>query len=183
MQKYITRLTEKVEEKIQQKLPQSFGLIIDGWSHNAVHYVAVFAVFEGEGALAETPLLAIAPLLREEDRSAKGHFDYIVYLLSVFNRNLSSVAFLVSDNQNLNRNLASEYLRVPMVGCASHRLNLAVKHYLKPHEDLLTKIQSLMKNFSPVRNALFCGKKIFPQFCAARQDGRAILTCYQDFSN
>ena len=58
-----------------------------------------------------------------------------------------------------NTNLASEYLRVPMVGCASHRLNLAVKQYLKPHEDLLMKIQSLMKKFFTGKQRALLRKK------------------------
>ena len=35
-----------------------------------------------------------------------------------------------------------------MIGCNSHRLNLASKQYLEPHEELLQKIQKLMKKLT-----------------------------------
>ena len=34
---------------------------------------------------------------------------------------------------------------IPMIGCASHRLNLAVGTILQPYEDQLSKINSLIK--------------------------------------
>ncbi|ETM42239.1 hypothetical protein L914_12075 [Phytophthora nicotianae] len=42
---------------------------------------------------------------------------------------------------------------VPLVGCASHRLNLAVREYLAPHEDALAEVQALMRKLRTLKQA------------------------------
>jgi hypothetical protein len=51
---------------------------------------------------------------------------------------------LIGDNCNTNKALAT-LARRPLVGCASHRFNLAVKDLLKEYSDLLNDINALMK--------------------------------------
>ena len=43
--KYTELLTTKVEEKISMCLPPTFGIVLDGWTHNDIHYLAIFAVY------------------------------------------------------------------------------------------------------------------------------------------
>ena len=57
---------------------------------------------------------------------------------------------LVADNEPLNKRIAKD-LRIQMIGCASHRLNLAVKKFLKPHEPTLEKIQKFMVKLSSLK--------------------------------
>ena len=45
LKKYMTLIFEEVKSVISQKLPDTFGLIIDGWSLDSHHYSAVFATF------------------------------------------------------------------------------------------------------------------------------------------
>ena len=44
--KYAEQLIIKAEGRIKKLLPDTFGLIIDGWSTNSVHYLAIFAFFK-----------------------------------------------------------------------------------------------------------------------------------------
>ena len=50
---------------------------------------------------------------------------------------------LVGDNVSVNRTIAIK-AEVPLVGCASHQLNLAVDDLLSKDEVLLNKINRLM---------------------------------------
>eukprot|EP00644_Phytophthora_capsici_P010759 jgi/Phyca11/104645/e_gw1.9.920.1 len=57
-------------------------------------------------------------------------------ILDVYNKTEDMVGFLVGDNCSTNQSIATK-MGVPLVGCASHRFNLAVGKYLAPHEALL----------------------------------------------
>ncbi|EGZ29777.1 hypothetical protein PHYSODRAFT_475994 [Phytophthora sojae] len=56
---------------------------------------------------------------------------------------LAQCRFLVADNCTVNRRLAT-LMSVPLVGCASHRLNLAVQADMASHEEDLAAVQALM---------------------------------------
>ena len=60
----------------------------------------------------------------------------------------------VSDNEPTMRAVAKK-LVIPMIGCASHRLSLAVKHWLvqNDQEVLLEKVNCLMKKLSNLKQA------------------------------
>ncbi|KAG6944250.1 hypothetical protein JG687_00017971, partial [Phytophthora cactorum] len=85
------------------------------------YYVAVFACYEVNGSL-KTPLLSMALLLNEanNDLYAESHLDFLVTILP-------------------------RDFGVSLVGCASHRLNLAVQDDLAVHEDDLAAVQVLFR--------------------------------------
>ncbi|EGZ05597.1 hypothetical protein PHYSODRAFT_289239 [Phytophthora sojae] len=56
---------------------------------------------------------------------------------------LAQCRFFVADNCAVNRRLAT-LMSVPLVGCASHRLNLAVQANMASHEEDLAAVQALM---------------------------------------
>jgi hypothetical protein len=60
--------------------------------------------------------------------------------------------YLVADNAAVNTCLA-DLLEIPMIGCASHRFNLACKSYLKKYEANISKINSLMVSLRNVKQA------------------------------
>ena len=37
------KLYDRVQSDIANQLPPRFGIVIDGWSHDHSHYVAIFA--------------------------------------------------------------------------------------------------------------------------------------------
>ena len=96
------------------------------------------------------PLLAVSPLQDEEDLSAESHYQFIATTLQIYNKTTSSVIAFVADNENLNGAIA-KLMKVPMIGCASHRLNLAVNRYLSSYELILSKIQNLMVKLSSIK--------------------------------
>ncbi|ETM57088.1 hypothetical protein L914_00036, partial [Phytophthora nicotianae] len=81
----------------------------------------------------------------------------------------------------VNRRLASR-MGVPLEGCASHRLKLAVQAYLKRYEEDLAQIQALMRKMKTLNHAAahrymtisFCFSFYFktPQRPILRQDTR-----------
>ncbi|ETP46085.1 hypothetical protein F442_07622 [Phytophthora nicotianae P10297] len=60
--------------------------------------------------------------------------------------------FVVGDNCAVNKRLA-HLMGVPLVGCASHRLNLAVRRFLKPYEEDLEQVQTLMRRLRTITQA------------------------------
>jgi len=143
--KYFDKLIMNVKENIRDALPQKFGLIFDGWTAgNGDHYVAVFAAYL-EKSISKKVLISIAEL-DATDFSAESHKNYFVNVLAYYNRNLDDILFLVGDNCPTNIAIANN-CKIPFIGCFSHRLNLAVKTYLKDYKLLLDKVEKLMIHF------------------------------------
>ncbi|KAG3119549.1 hypothetical protein PI124_g15683 [Phytophthora idaei] len=88
-----------------------------------MHYVAVYGVFEADGVL-RTQLLAVSPL-QDGSQDADAHIKLFDGVFDVYNKKLDMVAFVIGDNCSSNQSIATK-LGVPLVGCASHRVNLAV---------------------------------------------------------
>jgi hypothetical protein len=145
--KYIKLVTEAVEKDVASQLPSKFGIIIDGWKEGTTHYIALFASYDGK-----FPLLAIAPPFNEQDYTAQSHKGFIIDVLEIFGKGPSSLLYLVADNASVNTCLA-DLLEIPMIGCASHRFNLACKAYLEKYERTLSKINSLMATLRNVKQA------------------------------
>lgn len=152
---FLTKANDCVVDALTAILPDKFGIIFDGWSADgtSTHYVSIFAIWqentrnnEGNIVKSETKkhLLAVAPLMDESNQSAQNHKDFIKSTLVWYGKNLHCLLFLVGDNCNTNKNLAT-LIGVPLIGCVSHRWNLAVQHYLEPYEPIISKIESLMK--------------------------------------
>ncbi|ETP16704.1 hypothetical protein F441_08754 [Phytophthora nicotianae CJ01A1] len=64
-------------------------------------------------------------------------------ILSIFHQSESSLAFLIGDNCTTNQAAATN-LGVPLIGCASHRFNLAVNSYLEEHKTTVDAVIALM---------------------------------------
>ncbi|ETI47087.1 hypothetical protein F443_08620 [Phytophthora nicotianae P1569] len=141
-------VTRSVERAIAADLPERFGIIFDGWSHASEHFIAVFAWYEVDEAI-RCPLLSMAPLVNEEtdDLSAATHQAFLrTMLLRDYNKRLEQCVFPVGDNCSVNRRLAT-LMGVPLVGCASHRLNRAVAAELSEHAEDLDLVQTLMLSY------------------------------------
>jgi len=57
------------------------------------------------------------------------------------------VVCLIGDNCNVNKSIF-DVQKIPLVGCASHRLNLAVQDFLKADESILAKVTKIMSKLS-----------------------------------
>ena len=156
LMKLISDLTKAVEQKVAADLPDSFGLVIDGWSFTSAstHYLAAYYQ-----RVRANFLLAFSPLLVEEDLGAKSHVDFITTALGYFNKTVCNVGFLVCDNENLNEKIA-KLMGITMIGCYSHRLNLAVEKSSEPYDEIISKLHNLMK------------KQEFKEICRPSQENR-----------
>lgn len=56
--------------------------------------------------------------------------EFIEDTLSIYEKSLECISFMVSDNTELNPCI-SRILSVPFIGCMSHRLALSVNSYLE----------------------------------------------------
>jgi hypothetical protein len=72
--KYADLLVEDLEKKIAILLGDHFGLVFDSWSEHGERFVGLYGVYES-GASVQKSLLAFAPLLEEDDLSAKSYPD------------------------------------------------------------------------------------------------------------
>jgi hypothetical protein len=63
--------------------------------------------------------------------------------LLTFGKCTNNIKFLVGDNCSTNKKLSND-ISVPLVGCASHRLSLAVNVFLNDYEEVISKIDQLM---------------------------------------
>ncbi|KAG6617007.1 GTP-dependent nucleic acid-binding protein engD [Phytophthora cinnamomi] len=125
-------VTRAVERTIVAEMWDNFGLLIDGWSHESENYVAVFAYHE-VGCVTWLPLLSMTPLIDEktDNLSAASHRAFLDTMLARdYDRRLELCLFLVEDNCSVNHRMVM-LTGVPLVGCASHRLNLVIHQLLQ----------------------------------------------------
>ncbi|EGZ19787.1 hypothetical protein PHYSODRAFT_495083 [Phytophthora sojae] len=115
--------------------------MFDGWTHAGIHFVALYAVYETAGKL-RIPLLGMSPL-EDGDQTADAHIKPFKNILDVYDKTSDMVGFLVGDNCATNQSIATK-MGIPLVGCASHRFNLAVNKFTEPYGDLLDEVNNLM---------------------------------------
>lgn len=142
--KYLHLPIEHVEQKISALLPNNFALIFDGWSCGSTHYVAVFASYSDSCDNGyQTRLPNLSPVGDECSLSSQGYRDFLTCVLELYQKSWANIVWLISDKLNTNKAL-STILQLPLIRCASHRLNLAMKEKLKDREELLQKVDKIM---------------------------------------
>lgn len=88
---------------MKEIFPYSFAVVFDGWSTEGMHYVERFATYPSRNAIrCETRFLAIAPMEDETPQNAKEHYEFLSFVLSVFNRNMTSVVALTGGKTSTN---------------------------------------------------------------------------------
>lgn len=100
-------------------------------------------------------LLAIAPLLNEEELGAEQHIEFMNATLHLYSKSLANLVVLIGDNCSTNRKISND-TRIPLLGCASHRFNLAVNSWIDENEiykQVLEKIHNLMIQLRHLKNA------------------------------
>lgn len=153
LMKYMGRLTTAVESKIRKDLAnvQSCGLAMDGWSKNSSHYLAIFAVYLVNGSL-KFALLCIAPLLDECTFTADEHIAFIEATLALYGKDISCISYISADNCETNRSICRK-TAIPLLGCYSHKLNLAVKKFLENYSTVIDCVHKLMVELRTLKNA------------------------------
>lgn len=149
LKKKMRHVAKRVGEKIAGEMGQVFGLMFDGWSAGPLHFVALIAVYE-QGGERQQRLLALSNL--EDGQTADAHIEYVVSVLAIYGKDLANVKFLIGDNCSTNQSMATK-LGVPLVGCASHRFNLAVIRFISEPDDIVSRVQVLMTQLRQPNNA------------------------------
>ncbi|KAL0217579.1 hypothetical protein RCL1_008160 [Eukaryota sp. TZLM3-RCL] len=171
LMKYAILVHEAVRKKIAGLLSESFGLVLDLWEeqHSSVHYLGIFAnVFFQRDLL----LLDMVPFIIFEDELAAVSSNdtlfgaqQIVQLidrsLAKYEKTIRNVKFLVADNCSTNH-AVGRLLGVNVIGCASHRFELQVKHCLHDQESLLEKMNKLMSKLSTLKRTLILNSNGLP---------------------
>jgi len=131
-----------------------------------VDYIAIFAVCDS--ILNNSVFPGFSPFENEADLSAGDHAKFLKFVLGdIFKRSIENVRYLVGGNIVVNRKLSRD-LDIPLIGCNSHKLNLAAQEYLGQKKEtkvdkykrtvtqsalrtLLTKLTELMKNLQTIK--------------------------------
>ena len=162
LRQHILSLTDVMRQKIKDELPSKFVVVFDGWSEGTEHYIAVSAAYTraNRSTGKEEPvnvMLTMKPLLANgvEGMTAADHVEHISRSLKLYDRKCSDILCIVGDNCGVNR-LMAKTLRTPLIGCASHKLNLGVKLWMKNEPQLsniVAKVSSIMKKASNLKVA------------------------------
>ena len=78
----------------------------------------------------------------ETNYAASTHKDLLDWVSELYGKTLDNVVAIIGDNAEVNKALAN-LCGKPLIGCASHRFNLAIKVILKEQEHLIGRIQDI----------------------------------------
>ena len=142
--KYLQLLTEHVETKMKNQLPSKLALVFDAWTVCSNHYLAVLVSFSAsKDDCYDARLLTLSPMGDECSLNPQEHYEFLTYVLNLYQKSWANVVCLVGNNMNTNKSIANISGR-PLIDRASHRFNLEVKDVLNEEEELLQKIHSIM---------------------------------------
>lgn len=144
LNKYMSLLTLRVENKISKTLPSKLALVFDGWTPNMAHFVSIYVIFPSSVDCGfDKVLLGSSPFEDEVFMSADAYVKYVTTVLEVYKKSLSNVLCYLGDNCSTNTCFAS---KVPgkFIGCASHRYNLALKLIFKDCQPTIKKVHTIM---------------------------------------
>ncbi len=174
-----------VQEYVSDELPNYFGLVFDGWTMNREHYIAIFATWTkrvGNNEIVLKRLLScgVQPLPDEDNGENAEDFgltaedigDYVSSVLSLYKKDFGNIEFITGDNASVNKRLCDlmslwinergDRRKISLVGCACHRLNLAIKALYLPgtrNYFLIEKVHKLMVELSTLKNSFKLASK------------------------
>jgi hypothetical protein len=90
-----------VTEDIKKSIPNKFGILFDGWTHQRFHLVGVFAEYMLNG-VRQRDLLSICRLHDTTGESAMNHAESICAVLAMCGKSPRNVLYCVADNTSTN---------------------------------------------------------------------------------
>lgn len=159
LRKNILSLYEVLQNTIEKKLPDHFALVFDGWTSGTTHFTAIIACFIAgppEKEEFQEIILAIRPFFDERYLDSNQVVDLLTRTVRSYGKDMNeNVVAIVGDNASVNK-AAARKLGKPLIGCYSHRLNLAVNHWMKQQPGFTaaaTKVQELIKHTKTLKIA------------------------------
>jgi hypothetical protein len=100
-------------------------------------------------------LLSMRPLFigKVNGMTAQDHVLHLWQVLHSYGKSDENVVCLVDNNCNVNQQMA-HILRVPLIGCGSHKLNLAIKKWISNQPQfgiIIQKVAGVMKKASTLK--------------------------------
>ena len=160
----IISLLAEVKEAVGRELPSKFAVVFDGWTEGTQHYIAVVGAYlkvvEGKEVPTQT-MLSIKPLLADgvQGMRAADHIEHIEKVLESYGKKMDNILCLVGDNCSVNKSM-SRILDIPLIGCASHKFNLAVREWITNQPQLSPIIKKVKCNDG---NCCFAIHKLTPR--------------------
>jgi hypothetical protein len=113
--KYLDLACSAVQDKIAEELPETFGLIFDGWTMDREHYIGIFATWtKSTGAIVKRLLCCGVQDLPDEALgedaedfgfTAEDIGDYVLDVLQKYNKSYENIEFISGDNASVNQRL------------------------------------------------------------------------------
>ncbi|RLN88695.1 hypothetical protein BBJ28_00021462 [Nothophytophthora sp. Chile5] len=148
LKKHMFALEEVVQATIKRRLEgEKLGFAVDAWTEDGTHFVAIIAI-----TASEKYLLSFSTLSDESDMSSAAIIELFDFILDTYGVDTArQLCFYVCDHASVNVAIARK-TQVPMIGCASHRINLAMQALTRKHTDLLDKVHRLMTKLNTIKN-------------------------------
>ena len=144
---HIISLLAQVKEALSRELPSKFAVVFDGWTEGTQHYIGVAAAYltvvDGKEVTKQT-MLSMKPLLADgvHGMRAVDHIEHLEKVLESYGKTMDNILCLVGDNCSVNKSMA-RILDVPLIGCASHKFNLAVREWIANQAQLTPIIKKV----------------------------------------
>ncbi|ETP27597.1 hypothetical protein F442_23126 [Phytophthora nicotianae P10297] len=124
---------------------EKYVLVFDGVTDACEHSLAVFAVTK-KGAR----FLALSTFMNEQSMTADEHIRFLDMILTQYGLLDTDLVAIVCDNMETNKAISRRII-APMIGCAAHRFNLAVREYVAEHSDVIDKVATHMRKLKTVK--------------------------------
>ena len=154
LKKYMMSLSSAVEDKIATMASASpcYALIFDGWTEDSYHFIGIYITLPKDNGF-DIHLLAMAPFLDQTSFTASNHKNFILATLERYRLQFSKLVCLIGDNCSTNKATA-DLLGVPLLGCRSHRFNLAMEAYIETFLSAeLDTVGKLMSKLTTLKEA------------------------------
>lgn len=157
LKKCMFNLVRAVEKKISTIVNNAvnFALVFDVCTEKSNHNIGIFSTSPGKNPESEPNifLLAFSPELNETNMNATNHTAFIRSTLELYNLNEDNLICLIGDHCSTNKSVAN-LMSVPLLGCRSHRLNLAIEAFIKENLNIESEmVGKLMSKLSTIKDS------------------------------
>ncbi|ETN20254.1 hypothetical protein PPTG_03293 [Phytophthora nicotianae INRA-310] len=123
------------------------GFAVDAWTEDGTPFVAIIAITSTDKFL-----LCFSTLPDESDTNADATIDLFDYVLDTYGIDAATqMCFYVCYHASVNVAIARK-TSVSVIGCTSHRMNLAMQALMSDYTDLLEKVHRLMSKLNTIQN-------------------------------
>lgn len=148
IRRHLLSLCDVMKETLQKELPPKYVVVFDGWTEGTQHYIGVAASYmktvDGKETACQT-MVSMKPLLADGITGMRdiNHIEHLSNVLQGYGRSNNDIICLVGDNSAVNNQSMARILGVPLIGCASHKFNLAVRRWISEQLTLTPNIEKV----------------------------------------